>query len=232
MWKEIADWFGALFITAAVAVAVFGAAEWIQQHDASSIPATADTFTVVVDAGHGGFDGGAVGSVSGVKEEGLNLAVAKLVSDRLTAKGMQVVLTRETNEALAPTKARDMAARRNLFREENVDLVLSIHMNQFSDPDVSGAMAYYMTGSKEGQRLAQTVIDSVCDAIGRNRRLANPGDYFVIRECACPAVLIECGFLSNAEDERALQTPDYQEKLASSIADGIVAYLHTNSNPA
>ncbi|MDO4572710.1 MAG: N-acetylmuramoyl-L-alanine amidase, partial [Clostridia bacterium] len=108
---------------------------------------------------------------------------------------------------------------------ESVDLVVSIHMNKFSDPAVSGAMAFYQTGSEEGQKLAQRVIDEVTDATGRKRRLANPGDYFVLRECACPAVLIECGFLSNAEEEQKLLDPAYQTLLADAIVRGLLAYL-------
>ena len=226
MWKQTADWFGAIFVTAVLAVALFGAVEWLESRE-PAVPVTADGYTIVVDPGHGGFDGGAVGSASGVVESGLNLTVASLLRDALTEQGITVLMTRETEDALGGTKQSDLAARRAMFTRDEVDLVVSIHMNQFSDPDVSGAMAYYMTGSGEGQKLAQSVIDSLCDAIGRNRRLANPGDYFVIRECKCPAVLVECGFLSNPEDEAALQQPEYQQKLAKAIAAGILSYLGT-----
>ena len=225
MWKQIAEWFGALLVTAAVAVAVFGAADWIEQRAEAALPAEADGFTVVVDAGHGGSDGGAVGIDTNVKEAGLNLMVALRIANLLSEQGVNVVLTRTDENALAGTKQADMAARRNILNTPGVDLVVSIHMNKFNDRSISGAMAYYMAGSEEGQKLAQTVIDGVCEAIGRAKRLANPGDYFIIRECTCPAVLVECGFLSNAADEQLLQDPAHQEKLSRAIADGVMAYL-------
>ncbi len=227
MWKQIAEWFGALLVTAAVAVAVFGAADWIEQRAEAALPVTADGFTVVVDAGHGGTDGGAVGTDTHVKEAGLNLMVALRVANLLSEQGVNVVMTRTDENALADTKQADMAARREILNTPGIDLVVSIHMNKFTDRSISGAMAYYMAGSEEGQKLAQTVIDGVCEAIGRAKRLANPGDYFIIRECACPAVLVECGFLSNADDEQLLQDPAHQEKLSCAIAGGVMAYLKT-----
>ncbi len=224
MWKQIADWFGALLITAAAAVAIFGAAEWIEQRATQATAVTADGLTIVVDAGHGGSDGGAVGTNTGVKEAGLNLMVASRVATLLTEQGVTVVMTRTGEEALADTKQLDMAARKEVLNGPGVDLVVSIHMNKFTDPTISGAMAYYMAGSEEGQKLAQSVIDTVCLALERPKRLANPGDYFIIRECACPAVLVECGFLSNASDETALQDPAHQETLARSIVEGVMGY--------
>lgn len=226
MWKIFGEWFGALLVTAAMAVAMFGAAEWVEGRRAHvPVEAQTRTVTVVVDAGHGGADGGAKGTDTAVQEAALNLALAKRVEALLTQQGVNVVMTRTDERALAEQKDADMRARKLLLNGENVDLAVSIHMNAFPDRSISGAMAYYMAGSAEGQKLAQQVIDRVCDAIGRDRRLANPGDYFVLRECACPAVLVECGFLSNSEDERLLQNAAHQEKLARAIADGLAAYL-------
>ena len=226
MWKSIGEWFGAILITAAMAVSVFGAAEWIEKQTAIAEVRGDGIVTVVVDAGHGGADGGAVGNDTKVQEATLNLAVAKMVEERLQESGVRVRMTRTDDQALASDKAADMQRRREMLNAEDVKLVVSIHMNSFPDRSISGAMAYYMAGSGEGQQLAQTVIDAVCDSIGRNRRLANPGDYFVLRECSSPAVLVECGFLSNSEDEMLLQDADHQQKLAIAIADGVMEYLN------
>ena len=231
MWKGIADWFGALCITAAVAVAVFGAAEWLEGRAGQAVMAEKNGSTVVVDAGHGGSDGGAVGTETGVVEAALNLQVASRVKSLLKEQGVTVVMTREDENALAPQKQADMAARKVLLNAPGVDAVVSIHMNKFGDRSIAGPMAFYMAGSVEGQRFAQTVVDRVCDALGNQRRLANPGDYFVIRECGCPAVLVECGFLSNQEDERLLSDPAHQEKLARAIAAGTVAFLTGGEEP-
>lgn len=189
----------------------------------------AHAYTVVVDAGHGGADGGAVGSKTGVVEAGLNLTVACAVRDALEEAGVTVLMTRTDENALADTKQGDMQARRAIMNTADVDLVVSVHMNRFTDPAVSGPMAFYMKGSAEGQRLAELVIASVCEAAGRPVRSANPGDYFVIRESPAPSVLVECGFLSNAEDEALLQTETHQQKLAHGIADGVLAYLAEGS---
>lgn len=222
----------ALTLTAACTVVFLGLVCALQGETPSGEPvaaASATALTVVVDAGHGGMDGGAVGTDTGVAEAGLNLAVASLLKEALEAEGMAVVMTRESGEALADTKRGDMEARRRILRRPDVDLVVSIHMNKFTDRSVSGAMAYFMQGSAEGEALAQAVIDSVCDAIGQKRRAANPGDYFIVRECAAPAVLVECGFLSNAGDERRLQDAAHQRTLAQAICTGILSYMEGKS---
>lgn len=232
MAKRWIGWALAWIVTAACAVAMLGMIRSARQAipqgqpaEETTQPATAAAFTVVVDAGHGGMDGGAVGTETGVVEAGLNLAVALLLQEALEARGVRVIMTREDENALAETKRADMDARREILCNETADLVVSIHMNKFTQRSVSGAMAYYMQGSAQGETLAQCVIDSVCDAIGQKRRAANPGDYFVIRECAVPAVLVECGFLSNPEDEKNLQDEAYQGKLAEAVAEGILAYM-------
>lgn len=225
MLREVADWFAALFIASAIAVSLLGVHEWCAKRARAALPVTADAYTVVIDAGHGGFDGGATGSRSGTPEAGLNLSVAACVKEELERYGVSAVMTREDGRALGADKKSDLARRRAIMAEAGADLVVSVHMNKFTDPGVSGAMAYYQSGSEEGQKLAQTVIDTLCDAIGRSRRLANPGDYFILRECDCPAVLVECGFLSNAADEEKLLDEAYRAKLGAAIAAGVLAYL-------
>ena len=187
-------------------------------------PIPENAFAIMIDAGHGGFDGGAVGVGTGAIEAELNLSVAKLLAEELEGLGFYVVLTRSDGEALGVTKAEDMQRRRELFGLENIDLVVSIHMNKFRDRSISGPMVFYMKGSKEGKALADMVIASVCEAVGRPLRSANPEDLFVLRTPYAPSVLVECGFLSNPEDEALLLTEEYQKKLAHGIAEGIAGY--------
>ena len=191
-----------------------------------TIPASAPEkrYRIVIDPGHGGGDCGAVG-VSGVKEAGLNLAVSLYLKEELEALEMEAILTRSGEGALAEGKRADMAARARIMNGDGVDLVVSIHMNKFADPSVHGPMAFYMKGSAEGERLAKPVIDSITDELGAARRIANPGDYYVIRESRPVAVLVECGFLSNSGDEALLQQEQHQKKLARAIARGISGYL-------
>jgi len=230
MLRALGEWFAALCVATAVTVSLFGAAEWVVSRAAEpeAVEVVTDPYTIVVDAGHGGPDGGAVGTETGVIEAGLNLEVAMRLADRLAERGMVVIMTRVDEDALGPTKRADVDERIEIFNQKEVDLVVSVHMNKFSDRRASGPRTYYMDGSVQGQNLAQSVLDAICDAIGASRRLASTGDYFVVRECSCPAVLVECGFLSNAADEQLLQQSDYQDTLADAIASGILAYLESS----
>ncbi len=190
------------------------------------VPAAAEgKITIVVDAGHGGADGGAV-SPDGIQEAGLNLAVAKLLKAELEEMGMEVIMTREDDNALAATKKADMAARRSIMNQPGVDGMVSVHMNKFTDCSVHGPMTFYMEGSTEGEKLAKAVIDSITAAIGAPTRLANPGDYYVIRESEPVAVLVECGFLSNSQDVGLLTNPEHQRTLAKAIAEGVSSYFN------
>ncbi len=186
---------------------------------------------VVVDAGHGGFDGGASGADTGVKESDLNLQVALYVQEALEAAGARVLMTRTTAAALGDTKKADMARRRQLLETEGADAAVSIHMNKFSDRRVRGPMAYYQAGADQGQALAQCVIDSLTEALALKGRLPNPGNNFVTRVPLCPAVLVECGFLSHREEERLLQEEAYQRTLAEAIARGVVSFLEGQMDP-
>lgn len=189
---------------------------------------TPERWYVILDAGHGGFDAGASGTDTGVRESDLNLQVALYVREALESAGVRVLMTRTTAVALGDTKAADMARRRQLLETEGADAAVSIHMNKFSDRRVRGPMVYYQAGAAEGRALAQCVIDSLTEALDLRERLANPGNNFVTRIPACPAVLVECGFLSHPEEEALLQQEAYQRRLAEAVARGVTAFLAGN----
>lgn len=205
------------------APALPAAARYVSSDTGSAIPDEA--YAVVIDAGHGGADPGAIGTKTGVLEAELNLEVAKLLADELTCRGIYVIMTRTDENALGSTKRDDMERRRSIMRHESADIVISIHMNKFGDSTVSGPMAFYMKGSSEGRALAESVIARLCESIGRPTRAANPEDLFVLREPIVPSVLVECGFLSNPDDEAKLSQAEYQKKLAKGIADGVCDYF-------
>jgi len=199
------------------------------------LPSPAPTptpYTVVLDFGHGGFDGGAVGVDTGVVEADLNLAVGKKVQAALEQAGCRVLLTRPDEHALGDTKNADMHARGELLKNPEADCTVSIHMNKFSNRRVSGPMAFYQAGADEGQRLASCVISAITDALALKSRNANPANNFVTRVPSAPSVLVECGFLSNPTEEKKLQEEAYQQTLAEAIAKGVLTYLDGRATPA
>ncbi len=188
-------------------------------------PITENADVIVVDAGHGGFDGGAVGTYSGTIEAELNLLTAEALSDALTAKGFYVIMTRSDKNSLGETKQEDMQERKRIMLLPYVDAVISIHMNKFTDPTVNGPMVFYYKGSSESQMLASSIMKSICEKTGRPERFANPEDLFVLREPKVPSVLVECGFLSNKDDEFLLQSTEYRDKIVSGIVEGIIGFF-------
>ena len=196
-----------------------------------TLDATPPKYFVVLDYGHGGFDRGASGVDTGVFESDLNLLIGERVARALEDRGCYVLRTRTGTDALADTKRNDMMARGAILCTEGADCTVSIHMNKFSDRSVKGPMCYFQAGATEGQTLAQCVMDALCAALDKPARLSNPGDNYVTRIPNAASVLVECGFLSNPEEERLLQEPDYQQRLADAIAEGVTTYLKEKEDP-
>lgn len=186
---------------------------------------------VAIDPGHGGFDPGKVG-VTGVLEKDINLAISFKVRKKLEKKGVQVIMTRMTDDAICSPeeknkKMADMRNRVEIINASNAAIAVSIHQNSFTDSSSKGAQVFYYTGSKEGEKLAKILQTSIREKIGdNNRRLEKANsDYYVLRKVSCPVVIVECGFLSNPGEEALLGEEDYQEKVADGIAAGILQFL-------
>jgi len=176
---------------------------------------------IVVDPGHGGWDPGAV--VAGVKEKDLTLQVARLLQEELEARGARVILTRTDDSAYSRTVREDLRQRVALVGEHQADLFLSVHANQ-DRCHCWGAQTFYQKGgSAEGRALAISIQNRLRERTDTTR-YALPGDYFVLRTTAVPAVIVEMGFLSNADERGRMQQPEYQRTLAEAIADGVVDY--------
>ena len=181
---------------------------------------------VVLDAGHGGSDSGARGSSTNVREDGLNLAVVKKLETIFTANGYKVIMTREDEEALGFSKAGDMAARREIIEQSGADIVISIHMNQFSDAGVCGPQVFYCKNSPEGEKLAKSIQECMNDMLEPERpRTHLPEQYYILRSGEYPCALVECGFLSNPREEELLQSDEYQQRIAEAVYAGAAAYL-------
>ncbi|MGN0814093.1 MAG: N-acetylmuramoyl-L-alanine amidase [Candidatus Coproplasma sp.] len=187
--------------------------------------------TVVVDPGHGGIDAGVNGVNTNVKESAINLAISKYLKGYFTNAGFNCVLTRTTQAGLYGTtakgfKMRDMLARKSIIEENNADMVISIHQNFSPLSSRRGAFAFYDKDSACGKALAQSVQDSINDmqeCVKKNGILT--GDFFMLKCTESASVLVECGFLSNAEDEKLLISEEYQRAIAYAIFKGAVNYF-------
>ena len=186
---------------------------------------------IAVDAGHGGYDGGAVGRVSGTPEKGLNLDVARRVERLLTAQGAKVIMTRTGDYALCDEnppirkKLQDMQRRAKIIQDGRADVLLSIHMNEYAGRSESGPQIFYREACPAGRLLAGAIQQVMTAQLApRREREALGGDYYILT-LGIPGVLVECGFLSNPEEEQLLLTKDYQRKMAWAIHLGILQYL-------
>jgi len=195
------------------------------------IPATQQVMSqskgiIVIDAGHGGFDSGAIGRFTKVREDELNLAISKKLQRLFEDNGYTVIMTREDENAVAATKDGDMWKRREIIDNSNADIVICVHMNKYQASSVAGPLAFYFEKSSEGKKLAKFIQEEMNAALKPARpRQHLPERYYILRSGDCPCVLVECGFISNEREERLLQTEDYQAKCAYAICRGASIYL-------
>ena len=202
-----------------------------------SVPASENASfgkVIVIDAGHGEPDGGAVGK-DGTTEAGLNLLVAQKLNNLLSQAGIKTVMTRTTNEGIydpaakniAEKKRTDMRKRREIQSSVGAELFISIHMNQFEQSKYHGAQVVYDGANADAKRLAECIQSSLKDGVepenSRHAMKADSGIY-LLKKAPVPSVIVECGFLSNEEELAKLKTDEYQTKLAWAIMKGIESY--------
>lgn len=189
-----------------------------------------DRFTVVIDAGHGGIDGGVSGITTGVKESELNLDIARKLKAKFDKSGAKTVMTRKTEAGLYGIyskgfKRRDMQKRKQITLNAKADVFVSIHLNYYSSPLRRGAQVFYKIDEEKSKSLADIVQAELNGGKESERDYtALAGDYYVLNEADCAAILCECGFLSNAEDEKLLLTDEYRDEIAEKIFNGIEKY--------
>lgn len=193
-----------------------------------------EKYCVVLDAGHGGIDGGVTGSTTGVKESELNLIIVKLIKAELRKYGINVVLTRTTSDGLYGStgsgfKRRDMQARKKIITTNSPDLVVSIHMNKYSLSSRRGPQVFFQKGQKESQECADFFQD-LLNKLSDFQYSALGGDFYILTCTPKPSIIIECGFLSNSQDENLLTNKNYQKKISEKIAEGIIAYMYMNTS--
>jgi len=187
-------------------------------------------YTVVIDPGHGGIDHGSIGTNTGVFEDELNLLVSEKLAKRLTTTGIKVVMTRVNQsvyydpESKDTKKRQDMKNRAETIAEADATLVVSIHMNKYPDHKIKGYKVFFQKGDSIGKEFAGYMARALSElSNGKPDYLS--GDFFILKAADVPSVLVECGFLSNPEEELLLQDDEYQDKLADLICVGIQDYL-------
>ena len=187
--------------------------------------------TIVIDAGHGARDAGCNGINTGVKESDLNLSISLKLKKYLEDFGFNVVLTRENDSPLySPNatncKREDMEKREQIINNAKADLVVSIHMNSFPEPSQKGAQCFFNPNSEESKKLADAIQGQLKKQIDNARNESHKGDYFILNlSDTTPISIVECGFLTNPDEEKLLITDSYQSKIAYTIMCGIIDYF-------
>ena len=200
-----------------------------------NLDTTIDKQVIVLDAGHGGMDGGCV-SVNGVCEKQINLAIMEDLRDCLKVLGFDVVCTREDDvsiydrgiEGLGNQKKSDMQNRLAIFNKYTDAISISIHQNQYTDEKYSGAQMFYSRNNAGGERLAAALQQQFAALLQPdNKRETKPVDdeLYLLDNTKCPAVMAECGFLSNNDEAQKLESEQYQKQVAFTIMTGIFEFV-------
>lgn len=182
---------------------------------------------IVIDAGHGGWDPGKVRK-DGIVEKNINLAIASKLQKYLEQGGAFVLTTRVEDKALSEKKRQDLKERKNIANEDSVDLMISIHQNSFPKETAKGAQVFYFDKSEESKKLAEIIQAKIKESVDNsNNRVAKANkEYYLLKKNRIPSVIVECGFLSNEEENKKLNDENYQEKIAWAIYMGIIEYYN------
>lgn len=187
-------------------------------------------YTLVLDAGHGGFDGGAIG-INGTTEQHINLRIAQQIQIMAGFFGIPMVMTRSDEQALEyqagrsvrENKVADIKERARITEETENPVFISIHLNKYPDPQYWGAQTFYSKNNPESKRFAQAVQNCLLTGLqnGNDRKEKQAVDtIYLMKRLQCPAMIVECGFLSNPAEEQKLQEETYQTQIAVCILTG------------
>ncbi len=219
-----------------ICIFLFGALLYISvtKDDLTEPVSAEEKKIIVIDAGHGGEDGGA--QANGVLEKNINLSIALKLRDMLTLSGYKVKMIRTEDKAvydsdastLREKKVSDMNNRVHMINENTSNILVSIHQNKFEDSKYSGAQMFYSSNHPESMKLAESIRTSVTTLLqpDNHRELkADKGSVYILKKAEVPAVIVECGFLSNEEEAKKLSTDEYQGQMAFAIYCGIIQSL-------
>ncbi|MEN9405804.1 MAG: N-acetylmuramoyl-L-alanine amidase CwlD [Bacillota bacterium] len=182
---------------------------------------------IVLDAGHGGNDGGAVNKKNGLIEKDVNLKIACFLRDYLQEAGAYVLMTRaHENDSMHITKTEDLYRRVSLAEKRQADLLLSIHLNAGPSSKWSGAQTFYNPILEENIEIAKAVQDELIRILKNTSRKPNKRTgLYILRKPQLPTVLVEVGFISHPTESLLLADEDYQRSLAAAIYYGITKYF-------
>ncbi len=219
----------AFFLTAVTFVLCFAALA------KTEVIAAKSGVKIVLDAGHGGIDGGVKGINTGVTESDINLSVVKKLETYLVSAGISVVLTRSSDAGLygvasSTLKRRDMLKRKEIIEKAAPTMVVSVHMNYYPNSMRRGGQVFFRENNEKSKALALSLQKSL-NGLYKDVKDYTPltGDYYILNCTDYPSVIAECGFLSNPQDETLLITEEFQSELAYSLFTGIIGYLTENS---
>lgn len=237
LWKALLFFLLSTALLLALAL-LFGAITPQEQMKSDAgITSAAPTYTtVILDAGHGGEDGGA-SSASGLLEKGINLDISMKLRDMLRANGIEVIMTREDDRLLydpnsnyqGQKKKQDLAARLALTEQTEGGILVSIHMNYYPDSRYSGLQVWYSAGNTDSLLLADTIQSRARQLLqpeNKRQTKAATSSIFLLHKAKCPAVLVECGFLSNEEEAARLASEEYRQKVAFVLFSAITEFLN------
>lgn len=206
---------------------------FIIRHQSTDVFSNELTKKIIIDAGHGLPDGGAIG-MNGTIESTINIKIARIVEKKLIKKGYTVIMTRtgedsitQEEESIASRKKSDMKKRLEIINNNDADMFVSIHMNKFTDSRYRGAQVIYSGNFEESSFLASLIqqqLHTLPDNKSKRSSLKAPSSIFLLKNAEIPAVIVECGFLSNFEEEELLNSPEYQLSLAKAVTKGIENY--------
>lgn len=190
---------------------------------------------IVIDAGHGNPDGGAV-SANGISEAEINLKIALKLQNLLEQSGATVILTRSDENGIYDTnktnikdkKISDIKNRVKIGNSSSADIFVSIHLNKIPQNQYSGWQTFFKKGCDQGEKLATSIQENLNKTIEKenNRVPMKLDNVYIVKNIEIPLTIVECGFLSNEEEERKLQEDNYQDKLAWGIYNGIINYFY------
>ena len=193
--------------------------------------------TIILDAGHGGIDPGAMSSDGSVLEKDINLQITKKINKLIESSGGKVILTREKDVSLyeegenKTTRQKyneNLKNRKKIIEQSQADMFVSIHLNSFQDSKYYGAQTFYPTGKEDSEALAKMVQTELKQTVDdtNNREIKPRDDLYLIKDNKMPSILIECGFLSNEKEAKLLTEEEYQDKIAWAIYVGIQKYFN------